>query len=120
MELKPKPPLDAYTTLKKYVYRYVKNNYKNNQMFFGLDENEIKYILQDIKNEKKVDGGDLVWLLSNYEWVFRDVGNVVDYGGRLDDYYAIYKIGNKYIKITFKPNDNKIEFVKKIKEIIYK
>jgi hypothetical protein len=113
----------AYLSLKKYVQKYLTENFGKLSQKYGIKKND----LSDLKKDRNAI---LEWLLGEHldDNEFKELGITIHSDWGIEDentHTTIYKIGRKFIKSSFKNGEymsnHKFEFVKLVKKrvIIY-
>lgn len=113
----------AYLFLKKYVQKYLKENFDKLSEKYGITKDD----LLDLRKDKNAI---LEWVLGEHldDNEFKELGITVQSDWGIEDenvHTTIYKIGRKFIRSNFKNgeymNNHKFDFVKPVKKrvIVY-
>jgi hypothetical protein len=110
----------AYLFLKKYVQKYLKENFDTLSEKYGITKDD----LSDLKKDKN---SILEWVLGEHldDNDFKELGITIQSGWGIEDentHTTIYKIGRKMIRSNFKNGEyminHKFDFVKPVKKKI--
>ena len=108
----------AYLFLKKYVQKYLKENFDELSEKYGITKND----LSDFRKDKNAI---LEWVLGEHldDNEFKELGIVIKSDWGIEDentHTTIYKIGRKFVKSSFKNGEymvnHKFDFVKPVKK----
>lgn len=110
----------AYLCLKKYVQKYLKENFEHLSEKYGITKKDLSDLIKD-KN------AILEWVLGEFldDNEFKELGIVIQSDWGIEDentHSTIYKIGRRFIKNSFKDGEyminHRFEFVKLVKKRI--